>query len=322
MEYFSLAAFTLPIVFLRIYNSIPKAEEIPNSGEKNLVVPIGRCANCKCFSGCQTNESYTPEQESRIALEFLKKDKSINLAGTQLTTDIQIYILRKNRKEWDSQISSDEILKKLENTCRREFKKDFNKMLRIFWLEGDYEEDTYSILIVPNMIFVQNVVPEETDKVIRAYLEGNDIQNIQNSFPQSKASYLHGTHVFICCHETKDEVCGQSGNAIFDTFSKSINQEINRKLQRLPHNNQKVVYLHKTSCLTGHKYPACLIIVRWDEKNSKYYGDSYGYVTPQDVPLLLDSHILQGKVVSHLFKGRIALDPKMSEKFLRLVVNP
>jgi (2Fe-2S) ferredoxin len=67
----------------------------------------------------------------------------------------------------------------------------------------------------------------------------------------------------------------------------------------------------------GHKYAGNVIIFSSDPKG-EVTGHWYGYVTPDDVPVLLQKHIEQGEIVDHLWRGQLGLSEEQQKKALAL----
>jgi hypothetical protein len=62
------------------------------------------------------------------------------------------------------------------------------------------------------------------------------------------------------------------------------------------------VTLHQTSHVGGHAFAGNLLIYPG--------GDWYGYITPENVSELIDQHLIQGKIVSELWRGRMGMAPE------------
>ncbi|MGD7309656.1 sucrase/ferredoxin-like domain-containing protein, partial [Ralstonia pseudosolanacearum] len=105
---------------------------------------------------------------------------------------------------------------------------------------------------------------------------------------------LTGFHVFVCAHTSRDKRCGVCGPVLID----KLNDEI--ELRGL----KDQVFVSPCSHVGGHKY-AGNVIVFGPNSEEKIMGHWYGYVTPDDVPLLLDQHIGKGETVKHLWRGEV-----------------
>ncbi|WVZ14668.1 hypothetical protein V8G54_012234 [Vigna mungo] len=84
-------------------------------------------------------------------------------------------------------------------------------------------------------------------------------------------SVLRGSHIFVCAHGSRDVRCGVCGPVLLD----KLNEET--QLRGLKDQISVVACSH----VGGHKY---------------------GYVTPDDVPALLDRQIAKGEVIQKLWR--------------------
>jgi (2Fe-2S) ferredoxin len=98
---------------------------------------------------------------------------------------------------------------------------------------------------------------------------------------------LTGHHVFICSHRSRDVRCGICGPALTELW----HAEVERR------GLTGEVHVQQTSHVGGHQYAGNVLI--YPE------GDWYGYVTPAAVPVLIEEHLLGGKIVRDLWRGRM-----------------
>jgi (2Fe-2S) ferredoxin len=70
------------------------------------------------------------------------------------------------------------------------------------------------------------------------------------------------------------------------------------------------VAVHRVSHLGGHEYAGNVVIYPG--------GDWYGYVTPADVPRIIDGHILSGDLVLDRWRGRMGLTREEQIQLVRL----
>jgi (2Fe-2S) ferredoxin len=64
------------------------------------------------------------------------------------------------------------------------------------------------------------------------------------------------------------------------------------------------VFVSPCSHIGGHKYAGNLIVFSPDSEG-KLMGHWYGYVTPDDVPAVLDQHIATGEIIKRLWRGQM-----------------
>ncbi|MQM17949.1 hypothetical protein Taro_050930 [Colocasia esculenta] len=104
---------------------------------------------------------------------------------------------------------------------------------------------------------------------------------------------LVGSYVFVCSHGSRDKRCGVCGPTLIKRFKEEIEERC----------LQGQVTVSACSHIGGHKYAGNVIIFR--PTVDGVTGHWYGYVSPDDVPLLLDQHIGKGEVVTHLWRGQM-----------------
>ncbi|RXH89354.1 hypothetical protein DVH24_031711, partial [Malus domestica] len=114
---------------------------------------------------------------------------------------------------------------------------------------------------------------------------------------------LTGSHVFVCAHGSRDNRCGVCGPVLIDKFKEEA------ELRGLT--NQ--VFVAACSHIGGHKYAGNLIIYSLGSDGS-ISGHWYGYVTPDDVPELLDQHIGKGEIIERLWRGQMGVSSNEAEK--------
>ncbi|GJM86689.1 hypothetical protein PR202_ga02573 [Eleusine coracana subsp. coracana] len=118
---------------------------------------------------------------------------------------------------------------------------------------------------------------------------------------------MKGSYVFVCSHGSRDKRCGVCGPVLIERFREEING--------LGLDGQ--VFVSASSHVGGHKYAGNVIIFSSDAKG-EVTGHWYGYVTPDDVPVLLHKHIGQGEIVDHLWRGQMGLSEEQQKKALEL----
>nr|POF22851.1 altered inheritance of mitochondria protein 32 [Quercus suber] len=79
------------------------------------------------------------------------------------------------------------------------------------------------------------------------------------------------------------------------------------------HGVQSTVSVSPCSHLGGHKY-AGNVIIFGSKINGEVTGHWYGYVTPEDVPVLLEQHILKGEIVDWLWRGEMGFSEEEQKK--------
>ncbi|CAN1334181.1 Altered inheritance of mitochondria protein 32, partial [Linum perenne] len=107
---------------------------------------------------------------------------------------------------------------------------------------------------------------------------------------------LHGSYVFVCSHSSRDRHCGVCGPVIITRFKEEV------EVRGL----QAKVSVSACSHIGGHKY-AGNIIIFGATVGGGISGHWYGYVSPDDVPILLEQHICRGEIVDSLWRGQMGL---------------
>lgn len=96
------------------------------------------------------------------------------------------------------------------------------------------------------------------------------------------------TFVLVCAHKLRDKRCGEVGPRVVEALRKEVDK---RGLQ------QKV-FVYPVSHTGGHKFAGNVLIYPG--------GHWYGRVTPCHAGPILDTHVLGGKVIKGLWRGRIS----------------
>ncbi|KAJ9672431.1 hypothetical protein PVL29_025874 [Vitis rotundifolia] len=121
---------------------------------------------------------------------------------------------------------------------------------------------------------------------------------------------LKGSYIFVCSHGSRDRRCGVCGPAVVSRFKEEIEL----------HGLQGKVSVSPCSHIGGHKY-AGNVIIFGSNIDGKVSGHWYGYVTPDDVPILLEQHIEKGEIVYGLWRGQMGLSEEEQTKSQELRVQ-
>ncbi|KAK8997211.1 hypothetical protein V6N11_020695 [Hibiscus sabdariffa] len=114
---------------------------------------------------------------------------------------------------------------------------------------------------------------------------------------------LQGSFVFVCSHGSRDRRCGVCGPPLVSRFKEEI----------VLHGLQGRVSVSPCSHIGGHKY-AGNVIIFGSNINGEVTGHWYGYVTPDDVPTLLEWHIGKGEIIDALWRGQMGLSEEEQKK--------
>lgn len=150
----------------------------------------------------------------------------------------------------------------------------------------------YDILVFPDMVRYVGVETADLETFVRDHLVGNMVSE------QLRHEPLDGQHIFVCVHGRRDERCGQCGPPLVHRLETELTERgLTGKFT-----------IRRTSHVGGHAFAGNVLIYP--------SGDWYGFVTPQDIPRLLENHLLGGEIVTDLWRGRMGVEPSLSVELL------
>jgi (2Fe-2S) ferredoxin len=144
----------------------------------------------------------------------------------------------------------------------------------------------HDILVFPDMVRYVGVETADLETLVRDHLVGDEVSDRLRHEP------LTGQHVFVCVHGRRDERCGQCGPPLVDRLQAELNK---RGLT-------DGVTIRRTSHVGGHAFAGNVLIYPG--------GDWYGFVTPEDVPRLVEDHLVGGNIVTDRWRGRLGMAPE------------
>ncbi|KAK9269710.1 hypothetical protein L1049_001488 [Liquidambar formosana] len=187
-------------------------------------------------------------------------------------------------------------------------KGDMKKETRLTICEGHDGTETSNgdVLIFPDMIRYRRLTHFDVDTFVEEVLVKD------GEWHPGTPETLKGSYVFVCSHGTRDRRCGVCGPALVTRFREEIES----------HGLQGKVSVSPCSHIGGHKY-AGNVIIFGSIVDGEVTGHWYGYVSPDDVPILLEQHIWKGEIVDRLWRGQMGLSEEEQKKFqeLRLQLN-
>jgi hypothetical protein len=139
------------------------------------------------------------------------------------------------------------------------------------------------LLIFPDMVRYAALREEDVPRLVAEHLVGN------RACVDLAHGPITGQHVFVCVHANRDPRCGFCGPLLAEQLAAEI----------LARGLDGKVAVHRTSHVGGHEYAGNVLIYPG--------GDWYGYVTPADIPLIVEEHLIGGKIVQRLWRGRMGL---------------
>lgn len=99
-------------------------------------------------------------------------------------------------------------------------------------------------------------------------------------------------YIFVCTHGTRDERCGLCGPQLVEVFQTTLRRN----------SDELSAAVYPCSHVGGHVYAGNVLIFP--------NGDWYGYVTPESVPQLVETHLLRKEIVWEHWRGRNGLTPE------------
>lgn len=248
---------------------------------------------------------------SDVEFGFFRPDFRQNpVVGTVQHHDRHVFLCYKNPRNWPPRIEAAEFdrLPRLLSASLAARKGDLNKETRLTICEGRDGTETSNgdVLIFPDMIRYRRLTHFDVDTFVEEVLiKGGEWLP---GYPEK----LKGCYIFICCHGSRDRRCGVCGPPLVTRFKEEVEL----------HGLQGKVSISPCSHVGGHKYAGNVIIFR-PSVNGEVTGHWYGYVTPDDVPSLLEQHIMKGEIVEWLWRGQMGMseDDQRRAQELRLQNN-
>ncbi|PIA51697.1 hypothetical protein AQUCO_01100516v1 [Aquilegia coerulea] len=206
--------------------------------------------------------------------------------------DRHIFLCYKTALTWPSHLEKKDVnsdtLPSQFALSLKSYKDDIQRKTRFTVIEGIVEAgfSDGDVLIFPEMIKYKNLTHETVNGFVEDVLV-KDTNWTAGSSPEK----LTGFHVFVCAHANRDKRCGVCGPVLVEKLKEEI------ALRGL----KDQILVSPCSHIGGHKY-AGNVIVFGPNSEEKVMGHWYGYVTPEDIPLLLDQHIGKGQVIEHLWR--------------------
>ncbi|CAI0454937.1 unnamed protein product [Linum tenue] len=214
------------------------------------------------------------------------------LAGTVDAYDRHVFLCYKNRESWMPQVEKTEFdtVPKLMAAAIRSRKSEIAVKTKVTTcetrVEAGFEEG--DVLIFPDLVKYKGLKESVVDGFV------DDVLVNGKPWASGLAESLAGSHIFVCAHGSRDKRCGVCGPVLID----KLNEDIEAR------GLKDQVFVSGCSHIGGHKY-AGNVIVYGSDSEGKVTGHWYGYVTPEDVPEILDQDIGKGEVIERLFRGQL-----------------
>ncbi|CAH9083686.1 unnamed protein product [Cuscuta europaea] len=232
------------------------------------------------------------------------------LVGTVEFYERHVFLCYKNPQVWPPHIEATEFdrLPRLLAAALSARRTHMNRETRLTICEGHDGTETSNgdVLIFPDMIRYRRLTHFDVDTFVEEVLVKGGV------WLPGTPEALRGWYIFVCCHGTRDRRSGYCGPPIVNRFKEEI------ELRGL----RGKVSVSPCSHIGGHKYAGNCIIFG-PSGSKEVTGHWYGYVSPDDVPTLLEQHIGKGELVDLMWRGQMGLSEDDQEKSqrLRLQVN-
>ncbi|KAK9067324.1 hypothetical protein SSX86_014650 [Deinandra increscens subsp. villosa] len=221
---------------------------------------------------------------------------SENLSGSVNPYGRHVFLCYKSHEDWPARVESsdsDPFPKRLAGALK-DRKNDIavKTLLTICESGGGTGLSDGDVLIFPDMIKYRGLEESNIDSFVEEVLVNG------KPWASGTEEAVTGSYVFVCAHNSRDKRCGVCGPVLIE----KLNGEI--EVRGL----KDEVFVSACSHVGGHKYAGNLIIYSTDQ-DGKVSGHWYGYVTPNDVPELLDQHIKKGEIIERIWRGEMGVPP-------------
>uniref|UniRef100_A0A452YTV6 Sucraseferredoxin-like protein n=1 Tax=Aegilops tauschii subsp. strangulata TaxID=200361 RepID=A0A452YTV6_AEGTS len=251
--------------------------------------PTAASASDALLAPDATLPAAAPDLDKEFGFQRAELGKE-KLAGTVGFHERHVFLCYKGPEEWPSHVEASESdhLPRLLAAAIKARKPNLKKSTKLTICEGEdgTESSLGDVLIFPDMIRYRELTHLDVDNFVEEVLL-KDTEWLPGS-PEA----IKGSYVFVCCHGSRDKRCGVCGPALITRFKEEIEGQ----------GLDGQVAVSACSHVGGHKYAGNVIIFSPDAKG-EVTGHWYGYVAPDDVPVLLRQHIGQGEIVGHLWSG-------------------
>ncbi|KAJ8774960.1 hypothetical protein K2173_019964 [Erythroxylum novogranatense] len=241
-------------------------------------------------NGSAMDPTISTDEDEKFGFKRAEMYQS-TLSGTVAPYDRHVFLCYKSPDAWLPRVeaSEDDPLPKLLDSALKARKGDISNKTRLTICEA-CEGNEGDVLIFPEMIKCKSLKGSDVDGFV------DDVLVNGNPWASGVQEALTGSYVFVCAHTSRDKRCGVCGPVLIDRLKEGIES---RGLK-------DQLFVKACSHVGGHKYAGNLIIFSPDSLG-KTVGHWYGYVTPDDVPEILDQHIGEGKIIERLWRGQMGV---------------
>ncbi|KAK9052394.1 hypothetical protein SSX86_029023 [Deinandra increscens subsp. villosa] len=251
-------------------------------------------------NGTTDTPTAAPVVDENVKFGFQRPEMHTEkLSGTAIAYDRHVILCYKTHDLWPSRVESSDshpFPKNLAGALKAR-KNDIPVKTLLTICEGreGTELSNGDVLLFPEMVKYRGL--KEAD--INSFVDEVIVNRKQWSIGVQET--MTGSHIFVCAHSSRDKRCGFCGPILIKKFKEEA------ELRGLDN-----VSVSACSHVGGHKYAGNLII--YSVRDKKVCGHWYGYVTPSDVPELLDNHIGKGEIINRIWRGQMGVPIKKTEK--------
>ncbi|XLR49633.1 hypothetical protein S83_000305 [Arachis hypogaea] len=266
------------------------------------------------FTYPASNDTYLTDSSSRTFQNNSNHDDDLldfgftrpdfppgQLAGTVEFYRRHVFLCYKSPAAWPPRIEAWEFdrLPRLLHAAVASGKGRMKKETLLTICEGHdgTEASNGDILIFPDMVRYRRLTHFDVETFVEEVLV-ND-----GEWRPGNPEALLASYVFVCSHGSRDRRCGACGPVLVSRFREEI------ELLGL----QGKVFVSPCSHIGRHKCGGNVIIFG-SSINGEATGHWYGYVTPKDVPSLIQQHIIKGEILDSLWRGQIGLTAEEQKK--------
>nr|XP_043638694.1 uncharacterized protein LOC122609817 isoform X1 [Erigeron canadensis] len=216
---------------------------------------------------------------------------AFNISGIVPPHERHVFLNYKTHRDWpyDFELSDSDPLPKLLIEVFEDNEDNMPKKT-ILTICEDTHLNEGDVLIFPDMILYRGLDASNIKSFVEQVLVKGKPWDIAEPEP------VTGSYVFVCAHLKHDKWAAVCGPPLIERFNEEV------EVKGL--NNQ--VFVNPCSYIVGIAYAGNLIIFS-AAKDGKVSGHWYGYVTPDDVPELLDQHIMKGEIIKRISRGPMGL---------------
>ncbi|EOA24191.1 hypothetical protein CARUB_v10017429mg [Capsella rubella] len=272
---------------IRFFNSLSSSSSSASSSIyfcETLEFGIGKKTS---MAEVAENVNAVPVSEDEVYGFKREEMYSGTLAGSVGPYGRHVFLCYKSHETWLARVETEGLPQRFAKSFK-DRKADFGVETKLTVCGGG--ESDGDVLMFPEMVRYKAI--QETD--VDGFVE--DVLVKGKPWTSGIQEELTGSFVFVCAHGSRDKRCGVCGPALMEKFEQEIESRgLSDKIFVLP-----------CSHIGGHKYAGNLIVFSPDSAGNMS-GHWYGYVTPDDVPAMLDQHIAKGEIIQNLSRGGMRL---------------